>query len=162
MGRYYSGDIEGKFWFACQSSDDADSFGVTGTPPDDRLVYYFREQDMPKIEQGLKDCIDQLNAYSPMLLDLLDAYHFGSFNTEKGVYEDSEEWLSQSDESIPTANIQLARKHKSQDEMIRANSIILGETDTNTVDEVYARLILGRKIHKCVERTEQCWFEAEL
>ena len=136
-------------------------FGVTGTPPDDRLIYYFREQDMPKIEQGLKDCIDQLNAYSPMLLDLLDAYHFGSFNTEKGVYEDSEEWLSQSDESIPTANIQLARKHQSQDEMIRANSIILGETDSNTVDEVYARLILGRKIHKCVERTEQCWFEAE-
>ena len=30
MGRYYSGDIEGKFWFAIQSSDDADYFGVEG------------------------------------------------------------------------------------------------------------------------------------
>jgi len=28
MGRYYNGDIEGKFWFAVQSSDDADFFGV--------------------------------------------------------------------------------------------------------------------------------------
>ena len=24
MGRYYQGDIEGKFWFAVQSSNDAD------------------------------------------------------------------------------------------------------------------------------------------
>ena len=28
MGRYYSGDIEGKFWFAVQSSDDAAQFGA--------------------------------------------------------------------------------------------------------------------------------------
>jgi hypothetical protein len=27
MGRYYSGDISGKFWFACQTSDDAENFG---------------------------------------------------------------------------------------------------------------------------------------
>jgi hypothetical protein len=27
MGRYYTGDIEGKFWFAIQSSDDASFFG---------------------------------------------------------------------------------------------------------------------------------------
>jgi hypothetical protein len=27
MGRYYNGDIEGKFWVAVQSSDDADFFG---------------------------------------------------------------------------------------------------------------------------------------
>ena len=29
MGRYYSGDIEGKFWFAVQSSNAADRFGST-------------------------------------------------------------------------------------------------------------------------------------
>ena len=28
MGRYYGGDIEGKFWFGVQSSDDADHFGI--------------------------------------------------------------------------------------------------------------------------------------
>lgn len=28
MGRYYSGDIEGKFWFAVQPSDVAESFGA--------------------------------------------------------------------------------------------------------------------------------------
>ena len=28
MGRYYSGDIEGKFWFGVQSSDDGNFFGA--------------------------------------------------------------------------------------------------------------------------------------
>ena len=30
MGRYYHGDIDGKFWVAVQSSTDADFFGVEG------------------------------------------------------------------------------------------------------------------------------------
>ena len=48
MGRYYNGDIEGKFWFAVQSSNDADYFGVEG---DARFLnYYFTEEDLPKIE----------------------------------------------------------------------------------------------------------------
>ena len=28
MGRYYEGDIEGKFWFGVQSSDDGEFFGA--------------------------------------------------------------------------------------------------------------------------------------
>ena len=28
MGRYYEGDIDGKFWFAVQSSDDGEFFGA--------------------------------------------------------------------------------------------------------------------------------------
>ena len=28
MGRYYSGDIEGKFWFGIQPSNDAEQFGA--------------------------------------------------------------------------------------------------------------------------------------
>ena len=42
MGRYYSGDIDGKFWFATQSSNDADFFGVTGYQPE-KLEYDFEE-----------------------------------------------------------------------------------------------------------------------
>ena len=30
MGRYYNGDIEGKFMFAVQSSTSADRFGCAG------------------------------------------------------------------------------------------------------------------------------------
>jgi len=28
MGRFFSGDIYGKFWFGCQSSYDASNYGV--------------------------------------------------------------------------------------------------------------------------------------
>jgi hypothetical protein len=35
MGRHYSGDIEGKFWFGVQSSDDASLFGGETSEPND-------------------------------------------------------------------------------------------------------------------------------
>ena len=55
MGRYYHGDIEGKFMFAVQSSDDADFFGVVGQPPESQLEYSYREEDLPMIKKGLKE-----------------------------------------------------------------------------------------------------------
>lgn len=52
MGRYFSGDIEGKFWFALQSSDCADRFGVQGTQPE-TLNYYFGDEDLEGVEQEI-------------------------------------------------------------------------------------------------------------
>ena len=52
MGRYYSGDIEGKFWFAVQSSTCADRFGSTGETT--HLTYSFSEDQLPEIEEELK------------------------------------------------------------------------------------------------------------
>lgn len=48
MGRYYSGDINGKFWFALQSSSAADRFGVTGEQPS-VLHYYFDEMNLDDV-----------------------------------------------------------------------------------------------------------------
>lgn len=44
MGRYYRGDIDGKFWFAVQNSDAADRFGVTGEQPSE-LYYCFNKDE---------------------------------------------------------------------------------------------------------------------
>ena len=52
MGRYYSGDIDGKFWFALQSSDAADRFGVEGVQPDE-LQYFFYEENLVEIEEEI-------------------------------------------------------------------------------------------------------------
>ena len=52
MGRYYSGDIEGKFWFAVQSSDAADRFGVVGEQPNE-LQYFFYEEHLVEIEEEI-------------------------------------------------------------------------------------------------------------
>lgn len=55
MGRYYSGDIEGKFWFGVQSSDDADFFGGCASEPSE-IDYTFTEDDLPTIEEGVEEC----------------------------------------------------------------------------------------------------------
>jgi len=49
MGRYYIGDIEGKFWFGTQSSCAADRFGVEGTQPE-YLEYNFGESHLEMVE----------------------------------------------------------------------------------------------------------------
>lgn len=53
MGRYYNGDIEGKFWFGVQSSHSADRFGVTGHVPE-YIEYQFNEEDKAGVEAELK------------------------------------------------------------------------------------------------------------
>jgi hypothetical protein len=59
MGRYYNGDIDGKFWFALQGSDAADRFGVTGEQPS-TLSYYFSEDDLEGVEEEIKNIEDSL------------------------------------------------------------------------------------------------------
>lgn len=51
MGRYYVGDIEGKFMFGVQSSNCADRFGYIGEPT--YLTYNFDESHLPQIEDEL-------------------------------------------------------------------------------------------------------------
>ena len=59
MGRWCSGSIDHKFWFAVQDSDAADRFGVTGHQPEE-LYYYFDEESLPGIKQELKNIEDKL------------------------------------------------------------------------------------------------------
>lgn len=80
MGRYYSGDIEGKFWFAVQSSDAADRFGVVGTEPN-YLEYYFQEDDLPNIEQGLKEIEGTLGEYLQKMEDFFKTVSY--YNDEE-------------------------------------------------------------------------------
>jgi hypothetical protein len=63
MGRYISGDIERKLWFAVQSSNAADRFGVTGYEPA-YLEYKFEQEDLEKVQEELKiieDLIEENN-----------------------------------------------------------------------------------------------------
>jgi hypothetical protein len=49
MGRYYDGDINGKFWFGTQSSDAADRFGFAGCEPG-YLEYNFDKSHLEMVE----------------------------------------------------------------------------------------------------------------
>jgi len=65
MGRYYSGDIEGKFWFAVQNSGDASFFG--GQENVDYLQYYFNEDDLVDVNAGLMTCKKELGDFKEKL-----------------------------------------------------------------------------------------------
>jgi hypothetical protein len=54
MGRYYSGDIEGKFMFGVQSSTAADRFGATYFEPN-YVEYYFDEEQLETIKEQLDE-----------------------------------------------------------------------------------------------------------
>ena len=60
MGRYYSGDIEGKFWFAVQSSTVAgDRFGIEECKPE-VVEYCASKDDLTKINEELKAIEDKM------------------------------------------------------------------------------------------------------
>jgi hypothetical protein len=59
MGRYYSGDIEGKFWFGVQSSKDAEFFGGEGHQPEE-IQYWFDKSHLDSINEGLRICQDKM------------------------------------------------------------------------------------------------------
>jgi hypothetical protein len=72
MGRFYQGDIEGKFWVGVQPSDDADFFGVEGIEVEDpdepeALDYEFYKEHEPSVRDGLKTCLKELGDTKPHL-----------------------------------------------------------------------------------------------
>lgn len=69
MGRYYSGDIEGKFWFGVQSSDDALNFGAEECEPN-YIEYYV--DNLEAVEKGLKETREQLGIDEQRLNDFFE------------------------------------------------------------------------------------------
>jgi len=135
MGRYYNGDIEGKFWFAVQSSNDADYFGVEG---DARFLnYYFTEEDLPKIEAGIKKCKQYLGSLLETLNKFFDENN--GYNNKMLVDYLNEAHAS---ENLPTKKFT--------------------EQGVKHYLEWYARLGLGEQILDCVKEKGECQFEAEL
>lgn len=89
MGRYYTGDIEGKFWFAVQSSTDASFFGGEESEPN-YVDYYFSKDDLPTIEEGIKKCLETLGANKQKLDDFfanINGYNDEMIMKEFGISE---------------------------------------------------------------------------
>jgi hypothetical protein len=58
MGRYYSGDIEGKFWFGIQSSTAPERFGCQQRT--DIILYSIDESQIDEIETELNNIKEKL------------------------------------------------------------------------------------------------------
>ncbi len=73
MGRYYTGDIEGKFAFGVQASDAADQFGVEGHHPQ-YLEYFFTKGDIPEVEARLTELEESFEEYKTSILTYIDIF----------------------------------------------------------------------------------------
>jgi hypothetical protein len=60
MGRYYHGDIEGKFWFGVQDSTDASHFGGKETMYSEKARYTFRKKDLRSIQSKIEEIQKEL------------------------------------------------------------------------------------------------------
>jgi len=74
MGRYYDGDIEGKFWFGVQSSDDAEFFGAKEREP---MFVEYGVEDMAEVDKGLDMCILALGINKKRLDEFFDSCEHG-------------------------------------------------------------------------------------
>jgi len=94
MGRNYWGDIEGKFWFGIQSSDDPSYFKEPCSIEEDEdgdetsLVYSFDETDIEAIEEVVGEIINELGDSKEKLdkfLDLRDSSGDDLISKETGI-----------------------------------------------------------------------------
>ena len=69
MGRYYNGDIEGKFWFAVQSSDAPERFGAFEIEQE-YIDYTINRHSLPEIIEEIKSI--ESNPKVQLLMKLCD------------------------------------------------------------------------------------------
>lgn len=70
MGRYYTGNIEGKFWFGIQSSSDGEFFGMEGQEHN-TIPYY--SDNMGLAKKGIDLCVETLGDDKKILDDFFEA-----------------------------------------------------------------------------------------
>ena len=114
MGRYYSGDIEGKFWFAVQSSDDAENFGAMETESSYIQYYIPSEEKDGEVKEGIKECLDELGEWKEKLDRFFDRTNGYNDEIAVGFWKDEYEEVLNSDmfNSMTTiyARLELGRK----------------------------------------------------
>lgn len=82
MGRYYTGDIEGKFWFGTQPSDDAEQFGAV-----ESTVTYYSVEEMEdndrKCEVRLTEIFGELGLAVDLEMNPEAVYELYESDTEQ-------------------------------------------------------------------------------
>ncbi|OCR99059.1 hypothetical protein A9K75_08590 [Campylobacter fetus subsp. testudinum] len=142
MGRYYSGDINGKFSFAVQDSDAASYFGVEGYMPN-ILCYSF-------------DGIDYT----------ADENEIGDFKAIRlfELCEEANKFLSSMLIVLPKELKDLRPTLQEQDIenlIFDAEKSLYFDKDNREL-RILADIVLGYQILSCLEDNNYCEFEAEL
>ena len=183
MGRYYCGQITGKFWFGVQSSSDASYFGVKhkdivqyqvcGCELDESYIDHVIENETLYIKinrDGLfcEDCFETFDEHKQALVD--DDIIFDGNNwyiSDHEIYYQFEI----TDINVVTSQIQklehVVGKHMTSYKINDENGEITynySDPKNLTADELVlvARLCLGKQILYCLQTYGTCYFSAEL
>jgi len=81
MGRYYNGDINGKFWFGVQPSNAPSRFSEYAECEPSCIDYYFNEQHIDEVKEELKRIEEVLGE---------NLHKIDNFFSERDMYTDSE------------------------------------------------------------------------
>ena len=179
MGRFYTGDIEGKFWFGTQSSDDATHFGVN---PEIQYDYYgcgccatdniVDNNDDANAELYCTSCYTSLDEHLEQTQDDREE------NETKTYHESNEIYYYFQERNMYTIEKEIKKLEKKVGKYMEPFAIIdktpeyegvtyeyhvpEGTTLKNGELELIARLCLGKQILYCVEKYGKCGFHAEL
>jgi len=101
MGRYFNGDINGKFMFGVQDSKTAKRFGGKCIEEPDLILYYFNKNDLENVEKELKHIEDTIGKNNMNKIDeyfantsfydnnkMKEAKMLGIWNKHKANYAD--------------------------------------------------------------------------
>jgi len=98
MGRYYHGDIEGKFRFRTQSSDDADFFGSTGYQPETLEYAFYKDEHIDLINKGIDECIKEIGTIRERVFEWFEKeeHFYPKQMEEEGIIPSNtnDEWLA--------------------------------------------------------------------
>jgi len=147
MGRYYDGDISGKFMFGVQDSNAADRFGSIGETDDsyedETLIYSFNRNHLNKVSKEIYKLEESLNKKLKGAEELLDNFF--------------------SDEQIETYNNRKISRYftKHKPEIWKDKYKGFKEDMVQLILSDYADLKLGRQIQEQLMKHGTCGFEAD-
>jgi hypothetical protein len=183
MGRYYTGDICGKFWFGIQNSDDADHFGCKGNIVNYRFYgcecsinqYLIDIAIENKVSLFCDKCYHNYNHHKKEVEDLVEnnilyyecceqlIYEFNSthINIVKQVLNELENKYS-----MYIKNFEIIDDVSLEDgidyEVDLVDEKEEEESEDKKILKYVARLCLGRQILYCLEKNGKCNFTGEI
>lgn len=179
MGCYYFGDIEGKFWFAVQNSDDANFFGVEYKKIYNRKCgCTYSEEDeccceiehLHVTEEDVKEDASK-NVCQPDCDKKFEENGIDLESYSSIEYTFTEENLESVKEGLEKCFTEIEPISANIREILNCKDIenFINDICKNLSDKQYsdyctwlARLELGLKIFKCLETNGTCNFECEI
>ena len=172
MGRYYYGDIEGKFWFGVQSSNDINNLiNIKGIQNYEWKVCYCKvevnhtycmecystkEEHIEAIIQEDEDDYDDKCLYNER--NYINYYIHKSIHYDQLVHN-----MNKLKEKIPEKIIEHFNKIERTDQILDASSGVFDGISLKDCDlEILARYSLGYQIEYCLQLKKTCLVECEM